>query len=653
MKQLRNLIAVTAALLPVLGLASCSQEDLPGTDPVNGQEITTTISVSAPEVFGTRTAGVFGAATDYLQYNATSGTPSIGNVKLDEHPLSFTVGIYRAKTTDGNTSYTLIEKQEKLSVANTEAYFNFRLVKGQNYRLVAYADFSTTGKDDLENIPVAYDLNDELDDAFFVSEDFTADEHVAAVLRRPYGKLRLVARDFTNFAKDPNFKINKVEVTYNKQSLCGVTTMNALTGDFDVANSTVEATGSKTFEAKPVCYTQEFDANGLPLVGEDGTPGKTGVFTMYLPANFGEEDTSGKYTPATDIAKIPQSWMYPFDVKVTYTNEKNETCTLERSYAFDIPVKRNWLTTVDVYDFWTANSNIKVTVDPIFDGEITASPEEIVVNSYADLHNALVNISTHNYTGRIKLGSDIVVTKTLQVMPGLQVGVDDQGGQTITPVHESCITIDFNGHTLTPAVVEGECVTPVIVAFSQCNYKSELILEDSSKGSTGGIVPPTNATGAGFMAVESAYNGKVTINSGRYINFGDAALIYGCDVQSYFIDYGWEASEIVINGGWFENRDGNVVVTDGSAGNITGDWLINIFNNHDMVEVHINGGSFLDYNPENGDNVSRNTRKVYENGEWKTIDSPWVGEGYRVIKAPYGEGRTLHTVVSSTDPRYY
>lgn len=130
MKQLRNLIAVTAALLPVLGLASCSQEDLPGTDPANGQEITTTISVSAPEVFGTRAAGVFGAATDYLQYNATSGTPSIGNVKLDENPLSFTVGIYRAKTTDGNTSYTLIEKQEKLSVANTEAYFNFRLVKG-------------------------------------------------------------------------------------------------------------------------------------------------------------------------------------------------------------------------------------------------------------------------------------------------------------------------------------------------------------------------------------------------------------------------------------------------------------------------------------------------------------------------------------------
>lgn len=72
-----------------------------------------------------------------------------------------------------------------------------------------------------------------------------------------------------------------------------------------------------------------------------------------------------------------------------------------------------------------------------------------------------------------------------------------------------------------------------------------------------------------------------------------------------------------------------------------------------MVEVHINGGSFLDYNPENGDNVSKNTRKVYKNGEWKTIDSPWVGEDYRVIKAPYGEGRTLHTVVSSTDPRYY
>lgn len=644
MKQLRRWLASTAAILPILGLASCSQEELVGS--TDGQEITTTIAVTAPEAMGSRTvSSVFGGTDDYLEYGATSGTPSIGNLKLDEHPLSFTVGIYRASTdASNNTTYTLIERQEKTSVANTEAYFNFRLVKGQTYRLVAYADFATTGKADLENIAVTYDLNDELDDAFFVSEDFTADDHVAAVLKRPYGKLRLVAHDFTNFAKDPNFKIKKVEVTYNKQPLCGVTTINALTGDFDVTNSTVAADGNKLFGAKPVCYTQEFDpTTGLPLIGADGKEGQTGVFTMYLPANFGTEDTSGKYT-ATNGAKIPQSWMYPFDVKVTYADETGTDKTLERSYAFDIPVKRNWLTTVDVNDFWTANTNIKVTVDPAFDGEITVKPEEILVNTEAELQAAVKKICSETFTGTIKLGADINV-ESENIF--ISIAPDANSSRN----HDVHLTLDLNNHLLKHLNQNSQSF--IYVDGESGTNECVLTIEDSSKEGKGTIEGYYSSSDGSELVIWAMWGGKVIINAGRIITSGDTHLIYSYDLPGPISDAGWSASEITINGGWFENKEGLTPTTPGTAGEIYADYLINIYNNSNIGKMRLNGGTFVDYNPLAGDNVSHNTVNEYINGAWVTKEWKWVDDNHRVISAPYSNGHTIYTVVSNTDPDYY
>lgn len=656
MKQLRNWIAATAAILPVIGLVSCSQDDLVD-GAANGQEITTTIAVSAPEVFGTRAvSGVFGSTGDYIEYLATSGTPSIGNVKLDEHPLSFTVGIYRKGTND---SFTLIEKQEKTRVANTEAYFNFRLVKGQTYRLVAYADFDAAGQADLSQIPMEYDLNDELDDAFFTSEDFTADEHVAAVLKRPYGKLRLVAHDFTNFAKDPNIKLKNVKVTYSNQELSNATQFDAIAGDFNTGEAT------KTVNAKPVVYSQEFDANGLPLV-EGGAEKQTGVFTMYLPANFGTEDTSGTYTPTnTNLDKIPQSWMYPFDVEVTYTDESGTDKTITRSYTFDIPVKRNWLTTVDVADFWTANTNVKVTVDPVFDGEITASPKEFVVNNFAELRTALLGISQGSYgsyEGKIKLAADIVVERRLQAQPGLHVEWVE-GNPVITPVSDTYIIIDFNGHTLTPGITTGSgteaYVSPVIASISQDSYRPTLILEDTSKEGNGGIVAPASPTlQSGFIALEAMYNAKLIINSGRYINYGPLELILAADDCALNQANGWNPSELVINGGYFENRDGRVAIAGNVDGKVNADKLISYYYPNELAEnnisiVKVNGGSFVDFNPANGEMNFGNMLKTYDGSAWSApFESLWVGSDYRVITAPSGSS-TIYTVVSNTDPRYY
>lgn len=360
--------AQLAVLLLSAALVSCSQQDdaLSGIS-ADGEEITTTISVKSPDVFGSRAvpdiyqsdfnfvdeSGIHAPAVN--QYIGTSGMPSIGNMDLGDeahagHPLSYTVAIYIQKTAvagETTPTYTLVEKQSQVDVHASEALFTFRLIKGQTYRIVAYADYSGAEKSDLENIAVAPTdaLNDELADAFFVSQDFVADEFLGTVLKRPFAKLRLIAHDLDRFSVEEKFKITKVEVKYTGQPMLAVTNFNALTGDF---NYDINATADHTVKAHPVSYAQEYEADKTVKKTRDADGNITGnigaaVFTMYLPANFGTPTNADLThgTPINDEVKIPQSWMYPFDVTVSYVNEKGEECKIERSYQFDIPVKRN------------------------------------------------------------------------------------------------------------------------------------------------------------------------------------------------------------------------------------------------------------------------------------------------------------------------
>lgn len=99
-------------LILLMALFSCSQEDILPDDADNGKEITTTVSVQVPELFKSRANNpdVYDSDVTYL---GESGMPSIGNVDLKTHPLTFTVGIYIDKSEAGATepSYVLVSKQ--------------------------------------------------------------------------------------------------------------------------------------------------------------------------------------------------------------------------------------------------------------------------------------------------------------------------------------------------------------------------------------------------------------------------------------------------------------------------------------------------------------------------------------------------------------
>jgi len=701
-----------AALILSAALVSCSQQDdLLGSGAADGTEITTTVSLKAPVAMGTRGVPNVYETTTELTYFGESGMPSIGNLDLKDDPLTFTVGIYvEKKGTDGSV-FTLVDKQDRVNVQNDEAYFNFRLLKGQTYRIVAYADYSGAAQADLENIDFTKPgLNRERDDAFFVSEDFVADDHVAAVLKRPFGKLRLIARDFNTFAKGEKFKFTNVKVTYKNQgSADGQNPMltynrfNALSKDFGyVAPAASEGEETPATPATPTVTTEYTSAPAVYQAeyGENGEAEYATVFTMYLPANFGEKDTSGDYAPVEDGTPVPQSWMYPFDVEVTYENTEAAATTpdagdteastpapttVTRSFAIDIPVKRNWLTTVDAADFWTDNSNIKVSVDPRFEGFITAVPEkQILVNSWAQLAEALNTImTTEPYVGKIILGQDIYINTS----KGKNIyRIDENDKYADVEVH-----LDLNGHKIATHYDGDGCdgtnhlsaeIYKKVQKFNavfRLFGKAKLIIDDSSKDASGAIINKYIEAPLVYC-----YNGaSVTINAGKFIIGDDNPAIYSYDhtlystystsytdkngnvvTDDYYVNtfYNNGPSHITINGGWFENPDGTTpVYKKNSKGEIVKDengnpiisryyynTLINIYNDGNIPGikygygyVSLNGGSYVDFDPAQSDNIIGDATNKWVNPDTHTILKETIN------------GHTVHTVIAKDNPTYY
>lgn len=623
---------------------SCSEKEL---DVTGGKEITTSVTVEVPEVFRTRAVPAV-YPTDVKNYLGESGYPSIGNVDLNTHPLTFTVGVYVEKIIDNNPVYTLVDKQSKSKVADDKANFNFRLMKGQSYRIVAYADFSDNEQENLDNISIASGLNDELKDAFFVSEKFMANDNLTVVLKRPFGKLRLIARDFSTFAAGEVLEIGTIKVTYGETATALATnSFNAITGEFSEFTEGV----TREFTASPVVYAKEYEGD---------TP-YAAVFTMYLPANFGTEDKTGAYSPVESGTPVPQSWMYPFDIEVTYKNESGEPTTIKRSFDIDIPVKRNWLTTIDAANFWTDNSNITVSIDHRFEGFIDKKPETVVVKNEAELRTAIGNIKkSTNHVGRIVLGADITLGEyhDLYKKYGMEITGKALGTSTNNPYAYESITVylDLHGHTIKSSeeytYYDGcdKKYKNYYQAVFMVRSNGHLIIEDSDITAAGKI----DTQDIGVPIVYCYNGGKVTVNSGKFCIAQSHPVIYSYDNVKYIDGYAeWNVptngspSIITINGGWFENING-LQKTDKDV--VYSSVLVNVHNwttTENPSEtpkapgyVHMKGGSYMDFNPATGDNV------------WENKTNKWVDDDHIVLTETV-DGRTVYTVVPKNSPEEY
>ena len=363
-------------LFPALALGlvmtSC-QSDEPFA-PGEGGEKQVTFTLNVPGELGTR-AGATGNASD-------KGGFSNGQ---------------------GNLSYTLVLRADKdvqtltADAEDDQVVFKPTVVLGRNYKVTAYAYFGDTAKGSIDAIAESKGINDETKDAYTWTGNinFATDENgtnQSITLKRPYGKLRLVATDYNEAKMD----VETVTVEYKNQMY---TMFNAVEGQFNTERN--------------VSFTKAWDKSYYEAATTDGA--KT-IFADYVPVN------------ETGVA--------PFTVTVKYQN--GETYT--RKFVEDIPVRRNALTTLKGA-FFTAGATINVTVDNDFENEILIEKTVTVTNA-TELTNAIATATDNSI---IYFANDIEGDATAIQRNGIDVIIDGRGFK-----YDGIITVNGDGGSTRP-----------------------------------------------------------------------------------------------------------------------------------------------------------------------------------------------------------
>ena len=340
----------------MLGLASC-QNDFDGANVGVGGEVDFQLAVAAPEFGATRADkdgengydSAFGAI-DYLSEADWANVDLRYSLEVyDYDPVAKTIGTAPVK----DRMVKVLDKYEPV-------VFELRLVPGRHYHFVVFADFveqgstetptveaqATIGKhhvigDTLADITLKNDaINTELTDAYFATAQFEITNSAAKdmILRRPYGKVRVVATDLAEL--NLNVEATSVKVTY--------TAPNA--NKFNAVYGTITGEGATTFEAT---YNDTTDTYSEYTVGydDDTTTALNGAVRQS------HMTLSTDYILATDT----QAPIH-FNIEVF---DQDGNPIKETVFSTDIPVQRNYLTTV-IGNVLTTGTEINVTINDDF-----------------------------------------------------------------------------------------------------------------------------------------------------------------------------------------------------------------------------------------------------------------------------------------------
>lgn len=281
--------------------------------------ITLTLPESLASVDKGRSAG---GHTDYV--SSDKG----GLTNQPNASINFYVALYY-----GDKTTPVFRKVKGCTASTKSVTFTPTVVMGEKYKLVAWAEFADEAADeadsnfDFSNIDIKQTLNDEGNDAYFFSVEVEASNSMSATLKRPFGKLRLIAEDYAEMNKQTGKTVSTVGVTY--KSARTASSFNAITGEFAGSETETVFTG------------------GLNTYSAETGDAKT-LFADYIAVGSNGSE------------------MHSFDVTVTYSDNS----TFTRSFTDDIPVKRNCLTTL-TGNFFTTDSKLTLLIDEDFDEEET------------------------------------------------------------------------------------------------------------------------------------------------------------------------------------------------------------------------------------------------------------------------------------------
>ncbi len=445
----------------VLGLASC-QNDPDVVAPVGADEVTVQLAVSADEL-ATR-AGKDGAADTQAELNSAFGAidylqgAPVGDYRQDwnDVDLRYVLEVY-----DAAASYDGAKPVKDRQVIIKDAYepvvFDLRLVPNREYRFVVFADFVANGsaaKSEKEQLLVNglrheigatladitvfnEAINDEVGDAYFAIEDIEITNSTAQniVLRRPYGKIRVIATDLAEL----NTNIDPKSVVFSYDAL-NPNKFNAVTGAISGTYSTKEFNGEYIDKVRTNMnshiYNAGYDAEVATAV--NGTTKRNSHITLVT-----------DYILATDTQKAIQ-----FTMTVNDATGKEIKTTV---FNTDIPVQRNYLTTV-IGNVLTTATEIKVTIDDNFAGEKVYS---------ASFDNQLEAAENEKHA---------VINLDADVMWNTGASHGSTPWISATAVTET-LTINANGHKI---IATGDGVGPIRMANGGKLIFNDAIFVDQS-----------------------------------------------------------------------------------------------------------------------------------------------------------------------------
>ena len=584
----------------VLGLASC-QNDFEAGNIVAGGEVDFQLSVGADEL-ATR-AGTDGndtlngwnsayGAIDYLKAEADA-------LRFDwtDVDLRYTLEVYDVTVNpDGTKVVTNLvpvkDRQVKIVDAYEPVVFDLRLVPHREYRFVVFADFVAQGASEeatmtaqqyaglrhnigttLQAITIKENadpnkwLNDEVADAYFAFKDIEITDSKAQdmVLRRPYGKLRVIATDLAEL--NLNVEPNEVKVTYT--SAANPNKFNAVTGEIEVDNTPVEYVihyNSKAGKASlaDYTYTEGYDAKTVQNANNETRHSHITLFTDYI------------------LAEAEQN---PINFKMEVF-DRNGDIIKETMFNTAIPVQRNYLTTV-IGNVLTTATEIDVRIDDNFadengepqlhtiletlinGGEFTLT-EDLEINVPTTLTgDAIINLNGHKLTytipadcedntsymimTRVANGSSLTFVGDGEVVSDGYIASANEGGKVYVNggnySGDTCTLFQANGGEV--YIYGGEFKA----AEYNGDYRYTLNHVDSKKN-----VGKIEVTGGKFYK----YNPAESASENPVMNFAENCAVFhnGDWFEVYYVGANLTIDAIVTNTSELENAlaDANVKV---------------------------------------------------------------------------------------------
>ena len=575
----------------VLGLASC-QNDFDG-NAVAGGEVNFQLAVTTGGV-ETRAGERGEADSQNAKDSAFGAVDYFQATNWADVDLRYILEVY-----DQADSYDNAEPVKDRMVKIVDAYepvtFDLRLIPNRNYHFVVFADFVANGSHalsadeqltveglhhdatNLQAIKILADaINEECTDAYFATADIKIENSAAQgiVLKRPYGKVRVVATDLAELNLNVDPKAVKVVYTATQPD-----TFNAVNGKVSEVKEGTQEFTRVYGEISKTDLTQHTYTAGYDAMVKNGRHTHMTLFTDYILATEEQRDIQ-------------------FDLYV-YDDAAMQSEIKHTEFSTMIPVQRNYLTTI-IGNVLTTATEIDVTIDDNFankdnqyyvfeafvnGGEVTLTEDYVIGRPLFVEADAVLNLNGHS----IKNAEGNADTDVIIVRKGAKLTINGEG--TIEAVSGN------DGYAI---ISEGELVINggTYKAGVDANNAPNAVIYARGEGKVfvnGGYFPNDNNS-TFVLNKKDADRATTTIEvrGGRFVGFDpmnnaaeNAGTNFVADGYASFLE-GENTYVVRVSKDFEINEETNTFYAYSANGLLKWSWLANKANKNMNLEVMAN-----------------------------------------------------------------